>query len=71
MYYVIHQNTVDQVTKEQLESRINEKYYGDGLVFDSMPKDKDTNYWGDGILIIKGDLISPIAVTTVTKYEVE
>lgn len=73
-YFIISNSdgdtTVEAVDKETLLQRIEEEYYGKG-VYGELPKENDTNYWGDGILIIKGKVVSPVAKQVVTKYEIE
>lgn len=50
---------VERVNKDELTRRINEQYYGEVDYMQNWTDD-DTNYWGDSILIIKGDVIVPI-----------
>tara|TARA_R100001594_G_scaffold121248_2_gene157050 strand:- start:338 stop:565 length:228 start_codon:yes stop_codon:yes gene_type:complete len=75
MYFVI-KNTdgdtiVSSMTKEVLEERLNEDWYGTDVKFlNEIPKNNDTNYWGEDILIIKGDIVTPKPVQTVTEYEI-
>jgi len=62
--------TVDMVSKEQLNERLNEKYWGESAeFFDAMPAEMDTNYWGGKILIINGDVAFPKPVKVVTEWE--
>ena len=75
-YFVIRNSDgdtyVDTMNKEELLKRINDDYYGVGLkIFDKLPKSSDTNYWDDGILIIKGCLVSPKPITKITEYTIE
>jgi hypothetical protein len=62
--------TVDVVTKDVLLERLDENYYGNREFLSSIPKG-DTNYWGDSILIIKGDVVTPTPITTITKFDIE
>lgn len=63
---------VDVLNKEELLKRINEGYYGSNReIFDKLPKESDTNYWGDGILIIKGSLVSPKPISKITEYTID
>ena len=74
-YFIISNSdgdtTVDVVDKETLLERIKEEYYGDREVFTEMPSDNDTNYWGEGILVIKGKVVSPKPVQVITDFEIE
>ena len=74
MYFVIHNSegdtTVDEYTEEELLRNIEEGYWGDIKVMDVI-SDNDTNYWGNGILIIKGTIAKITPIETVTKYRVE
>lgn len=75
-YFIIKNSDGDTriecVTKKELVKRLNEEYYGPNPDFlDMMPKDTDTNYWGNGILIIKGDIVSPSEEKVVTKYNID
>ena len=63
---------VEAVDKDTLLERIDEGYYGsDTGVLKELPKERDTNYWGENILIIKGKVVSPVAEQVVTKYSIE
>jgi hypothetical protein len=72
-YFVIRNSdgdtTVRAVSKEELLRDIEDGEYGD--VFTELPNDPDTNYWGEGVLIIKGKMVSPKAEQVVTKYNIE
>jgi hypothetical protein len=75
-YFVITNSdgdtNVETINKEELLIRINDGYYGSGReVFDKLPKENDTNYWGDGVLIIKGSIVSPKPITKITEYTIE
>ena len=62
MNYVIRNNDgdtyVEELTDEQLESRMAEGYYGETNGMSRMPKVRDTDYWGESILIIRGEIIT-------------
>jgi hypothetical protein len=60
---------VDVVTKDVLLKRLDENYYGDREILSYVPE-YDTNYWGDSILIIKGDVVTPTPITTITKFDI-
>jgi len=72
-YFVIRNSdgdtTVRAISKEQLLSDIEEGEYGD--VLPELPNDADTNYWGEGVLIIKGKIVTPKAEQVVTKYSID
>ena len=63
--------TVEQVSREELLKRIEEKSYGDVKCLENIPTNGDTNYWGEDILIIKGKIVTPEPETIVTKFKVE
>jgi len=72
-YFIIRNSdgdtTVRAVSKEELLRDIEDGEYKD--VFTELPNDPDTNYWGEGVLIIKGKMVQPKAETVVTKYNIE
>lgn len=72
-YFIIRNSdgdtTVRTCSKEQLLRDINDGEYGDVLA--ELPDNPDTNYWGEGVLIIKGKMIVPKPETVVTKYSIE
>jgi len=72
-YHVIHNGdgdtTVEQLTHEELTERLNEHYWGENVnVFKDFPADSDTNNWGCKVMIIKGELVHPKPVRTVTEW---
>lgn len=75
MYFVIHCSEdgdirVENLTKAELEKRLNEKYWGQAPVFADALPDTDPNYWKGQYVVIKGTIVVPKAVETVTQYEV-
>lgn len=72
-YFVIRNSDgdtiVNTITKEELLERIRDGNYPN--IFNTMPVDGDTNYWGDNILIIKGKIVVPEAKQVVTEYDIE
>lgn len=74
-YFVISNSdgdtTVTVLTKEQLLKALKENYWGNKEIFETVPNDLDTNYWGEGIVIIKGKVVTPKAEQVVTKYNIE
>ena len=72
-YFVIRNSDgdtyVESLSRETLQERLSEGYYGSDIDYlDSVPG-MDTNYWGESILIIKGEIAVPQAVQTVTEYK--
>lgn len=62
---------VDLLSKEILERRLNEDYYGTPIILDAKPENNDPNYWASDIqadgsktllLIIRGKIVKPIRV---------
>jgi|AntAceMinimDraft_10_1070366.scaffolds.fasta_scaffold79535_3 hypothetical protein len=63
---------VESYTKEKLLEDLNEDAWGPSInILDKLPENGDMNYWGESILIIKGNIVTPNAVTTITKFEIE
>jgi hypothetical protein len=55
-------------SEEKLLNDLNENYFGEVSFKDSLP-DSDMFYWGKSLLIIKGKVVTPKAVETVTKLK--
>lgn len=77
-YFVIRNSdgdtTVREVSKETLLADIESGEYGENGrdILTSIPKNPDTNYWGEfNVLIIKGHIVVPKAETVITKYSIE
>lgn len=75
MYFVIANSDgdtcVESLNKEELLKRLDENYYGIRTVLNDIPENNDTNYWGEGILIIKGSVVVPQGVEKVIKYDIK
>lgn len=73
MYFVISNSdgdtTVEHLEAETLKQRLAVNYYGDIDFKSDISDPSDTNYWGRDILIIKGDIVVPQAVQTITEYK--
>ena len=62
---------IDVLDKETLLKRLEENYWGNmEIISDEIP-DSDTNYWGDSIVIIKGEIVTPTPIVTVTKLDIK
>lgn len=76
-YFVIRNSdgdtTVSETSKEQLLRDIEAGEYGENgkNILTKLPSNSDTNYWGEGVLIIKGFIVSPTAKQVVTKFNIE
>lgn len=80
VYFVIHNSegdtTVEALTKEELLERLtpdedlNYYYGGNGECLGNIDN-SDTNYWGDSLLIIKGEIVTPTAVKVIEKVDIE
>lgn len=62
---------VEEVSKPELLRRINENYYGSDTGHLSDIKERNTNYWGENLLIIKGNIVTPTSVKVVTEYDID
>ena len=60
---------VESLSKEILERRLNEDYYGDPIFLSSFPEESHPDYWATNVgahssktvlLIIKGRVITPL-----------
>jgi hypothetical protein len=73
IYYVISNSdgvtTVTPLSKEQLLQRVEKGEY-DKRVMSAIPENEDTNYWGGGVLIIKGTIVTPKAEITI-RYSID
>jgi hypothetical protein len=56
------------LTEKVLKQRLADGYYGRQIGFINRIGNPDTNYWGENILIIKGDYVSPQPVEIVKEY---
>jgi hypothetical protein len=75
-YFVIScsedgETTVEVMDKETLLERIGEEYWGSKEVLTEIPENTDTNYWGNGMLIIKGKMVTPKPEQIVTRYNID
>ena len=74
-YFVIYNSDgdtyVEAIDKQALLKRLsaNEAYYGKKSFMADVP-DSDTNYWGEGILIIKGEVVTPKKKEIVVEYDI-
>jgi len=73
-YFIISNSdgdtTVDKISKEELLRRLNESYYGN-VEYKNQVEESDTNYWGEGVLIIKGEIVVPEPIETVKEYDID
>jgi len=74
VYFVINNNEgdtrVNMITKQELLERVNEHYWGHCEYLSEVPQERDTNYWGVSVLIIKGEVVVPTAKEKVIEYEI-
>lgn len=74
MYYVISAGAdgvhISEYTKKQLENLlIADGFLGESRICATFPKETDVNYWGDRLVIIKGEVVMPQAVQIVQVFE--
>jgi hypothetical protein len=75
-YFVIScsedgETTVEVMDRETLLERIESEYWGSKEVLSELPENTDTNYWGNGLVIIKGKMVVPKAEQVITRYNQE
>ena len=74
MYIVIRTGadgiSIDQMPKDLLEKQLEERYWGRVTCATELPKNSDSETWDESLIIIKGEVVVPEAVQTVTKYRV-
>ena len=60
----------ETLSREALQARLNEQYYGNIEWVDKFPGD-DPIYWGNvGVILRSPDFIVPKAVEVVTQYDI-
>lgn len=62
---------VKSYSKEELLAILNDEDWNSYGKMSEIPDHADTNYWGDNIIIIKGEVVVPTAVTTVTEFNIK
>lgn len=71
-YFVINNSDGDTyvtlISESELCKRLDENYWGDVEILTDIPLSADTNYWGESILIIRGNIAVPSAAEVVTKH---
>ncbi|MBD3197440.1 MAG: hypothetical protein GF317_20465 [Candidatus Lokiarchaeota archaeon] len=75
-YFVISNSdgdtTIREYTKQALLEAIEDNEFGDSEFIGSLDSyDADTNYWGENIMIIKGEIVSPEPIEQVVKYNIK
>lgn len=60
--------SVYALSKEDLEKRLAEQYWGDKKILNELPSERDPGYWGSCIVIIKGSVVVPQPVKVVEEY---
>lgn len=64
--------TVTEMSKTELLEAIEENYWGDRVYLYNIPENRrDTNYWGESILIIKGKIVTPEPKQVITSYDID
>lgn len=74
MYYVITTSAdgvhVTVYTKEGLEQALSETGgFGSYKILPSLPKENNPNYWGESMVIIKGEVVTPKPIQVVQRFE--
>ncbi len=59
---------VDMITEEKLLKRLDEKYWGEDVKFLNEIPTSDTNYWGETVLIVGGEIVVPKPKEIVVSY---
>ena len=63
--------SIDAVSKETLLLRLANDYWGEKEIGEKIPGETDPNYWGDQLVIIKGDVVVPRPKKVVEEYEID
>ena len=73
-YCVIHnsdgETTVEFMGRSTLLKRLDQNEWGDVGFLENVTN-YDTNYWGDKILIIKGDIVVPTPREHVVRHDID
>ena len=74
-YFIISNSdgdtTITEMNKTELLEAIEENDWGVKLCLGDIPENRDTNYWGDSILIIKGKVVTPEPKQVITSYDID
>lgn len=74
MYIVVSNSDGDlrfeQVEKEELLERVADNYYGTKEFVMNL-KESDPNYWGDKIMIIKGEVVVPKPKKIIDSFDID
>lgn len=74
MYHVICTSedgiSVKSMSKDEVEKRLKEEYWGKKEMLSKLPNDSDPNYWGSSLVIIKGSIVVPQPVKVVEEYKI-
>jgi len=72
-YFVIEQHDMDcdvsELTKEEFLEKVRDEQYHDGFMDDV--GEGNPAYWGDKVLVIKGEIVTPQPKTIVKDWEVK
>lgn len=70
-YFMIYNFDGDTMVKTYDKATLQQEIDNECNDYDFLSKipDDDTNYWDEKVLIIKGQIVVPKPVQTVTKYE--
>lgn len=61
---------VERLTEDELTKRLADDYYGSTeMLVGDLPDERDPKCWGEQLVIIKGEVIIPQAVSTVTEWK--
>ncbi len=70
-YYLIRNSDGDvyvtEYTKQELLKELDDEDWRDEFL-ESLPE-RDTNYWGEKVLLIKGEIVTPQKKEVVTKHD--
>ena len=78
-YFIISNSdgdtTITEMSKEELLIAIEEQYWGDKTPMSLQDYheagSRDTNYWGECLMIIKGSVVVPTPKQVVTKFDID
>jgi hypothetical protein len=76
-YFIISnydgETSIEKLTKEKVLKRLDPKdpYYGDKKCLSSISDENNPNHWSKNLLIIKGEIVTPIAKEVILSIDID